>query len=404
LTRGRRFWLGLLLSLTCWGCASEPPRFVYVISGSAVSAYGIDPKTGALTPVPGSPVPLAGNVYGGAAVTPSGRFLYIGRRGAGPRAAGTPAALGSVAAYAIGPTGALTPVPGSPFPAEGDVRAITLSPAGRFLYAVSIKWTLNNRVMTARHGVSVYLVGEATGALTPVPGAPPEEVQAFAIEPSGRFAYAIHHGYFLHKEDQVLAYGLDATTGALRPTIPGSPFSAGWQPEKLVVAPSGRLLYVLHANWSPPPGAGAEQTNISAYTIDATSGALAPVPLEPVGSASRSRSLALAPSGRFAYVADQDTPPVPIGGVWAYRVDETTGALTPVAGSPVRTAARATAATVDSSGHYLYVTNIGPDPDAAGSVSAYRIDATTGALTPVPGSPFAAAPAPAAVITTGPRK
>jgi 6-phosphogluconolactonase (cycloisomerase 2 family) len=401
--RGRRLWLGILLGVTCWGCASEPPRFVYAISGSAAAAYRIDTKTGALAPVPGSPFPVAGSAFGGAAITPSGRFLYIAHRGAGPRGAGTPAAPGSVSAYAISATGALTPVPGSPFPAEGDVRAITLSPAGRFLYAVSIKWMLENRVMTARHGVSVYLVGEATGALTPMPGAPSEEVQAFAIEPSGRFAYATHHGYYLGKEDQVLAYGLDATTGALAPTIPGSPFRAGWQPEKLVVAPSGRLLYVLHANWSSPP-AGAEQTNISAYTIDAASGTLAPVRLGPVGSASHSRSLAIAPSGRFAYVADKDTPPIPIGSVWAYRVDEQTGALTPVAGSPVRTAARATAVAVDSAGRYLYVTNIGPDPENAGSVSAYRIDADTGALTPAPGSPFAAAPAPTAVVTTRPRK
>lgn len=401
---GRRLWLGLLLGVTCWGCASEPPRFVYAISGSAVSAYRIDPKTGALAPVPGSPFPVPGSAFSGAAVTPSSRFLYIGHRGAGPRAAGTPAALGSVLAYAIGARGALAPVPGSAFPADGDVRAITLSPDGRFLYAVLIRWTRENRVVTARHGVAVYLVGETTGALTPVPGAPPEEVQAFALEPSGRFAYAIHHGYFLGKEDQILAYALDAATGALAPTVPGSPFPAGWQPEKLVVTPSGRLLYVLHANWSTPPRPGPEPPNISAYTIDAASGTLAPVRLEPVGSASRSRSMVLAPSGRFAYVADNDTPPIPIGSVWAYRVDEQTGALTPVAGSPVRTAARATAAAVDSSGYYLYVTNIGPDPEGAGSVSAYRIDADTGALTPVPGSPFAAAPAPTAVVTSGPRK
>jgi 6-phosphogluconolactonase (cycloisomerase 2 family) len=43
--------------------------------------------------------------------------------------------------------------------------------------------------------------------------------------------------------------------------------------------------------------------------------------------------------------------------------------------------------TTDPSGKFLYVTNENP---ADNTVSAYVIDANTGALTPVAGSPFAA--------------
>ncbi len=63
--RGRRLWLGILLGVTCGGSASDPPGFVYAISGSAVSAYRIDSKTGALAPVPGSSFPVPGSAFGG---------------------------------------------------------------------------------------------------------------------------------------------------------------------------------------------------------------------------------------------------------------------------------------------------------------------------------------------------
>jgi hypothetical protein len=49
---------------------------------------------------------------------------------------------------------------------------------------------------------------------------------------------------------------------------------------------------------------------------------------------------------------------------------------------------------------FAYVAN--SSSGAIGNVSAYTINATTGALTPVPGSPFAAGGAPVSVTTTAP--
>lgn len=43
-------------------------------------------------------------------------------------------------------------------------------------------------------------------------------------------------------------------------------------------------------------------------------------------------------------------------------------------------------ATIDPSGHFVYVLN--PDYPGEAQISGYSIEASTGALTPVPGSPF----------------
>jgi 6-phosphogluconolactonase (cycloisomerase 2 family) len=94
------------------------------------------------------------------------------------------------------------------------------------------------------------------------------------------------------------------------------------------------------------------------------------------------------PSGKFAYVANDG------GNVSAYMINATTGALTEVlpraaAGTNPRSI------TVDSSGRFAYVANFG------GNVSTYTISAITGALTPIAGAPFAAGTGSFSVTTTG---
>ena len=72
-----------------------------------------------------------------------------------------------------------------------------------------------------------------------------------------------------------------------------------------------------------------ENGTISAYTINATSGALTPLPGAPFAAGSSPVFLAVDSTGKFAYVANATT-----ASVSAYTIDPTSGALTPVAGSP----------------------------------------------------------------------
>jgi 6-phosphogluconolactonase len=90
--------------------------------------------------------------------------------------------------------------------------------------------------------------------------------------------------------------------------------------------------------------ANGRDNTVSAYTIDSTTGALNPVTGSPFTAGSCAISVAVDPSGKFAYVANES------GGVSAYTINSTTGALNPVgsftAGSlPV-------AVTVDPSGKF----------------------------------------------------
>src|SRR5262249_16845659 len=128
--------------------------------------------------------------------------------------------------------------------------------------------------------------------------------------------------------------------------------------------------------------------DISAYSIDAGSGALTPLAGPNVAAGTNARSIAVDPSGKFAYVANVG------GGVSAYTTDPVGGALPPIDAdygtAGVQNFAAGTfpsGVTVHPSGKFLYVTNFGSN-----SVSAYTIDATTGSLTPVPNSPFSTGP------------
>lgn len=104
--------------LICFGLcceATHAQEFAYVtnsVSGN-VSAFVIDPTTGALTPVPGSPFPSGAEPLS-AAADPSGRFLYVSN-----------GMSNDVWAYTINATsGVLTPLPGSPFPAGSICHSV----------------------------------------------------------------------------------------------------------------------------------------------------------------------------------------------------------------------------------------------------------------------------------------
>ena len=102
-------------------------------------------------------------------------------------------------------------------------------------------------------------------------------------------------------------------------------------------------------------------------------------------------SVTVDPSGKFAYVANSSD-----GTISAYTINAVTGTLTPVAGSPFLAGNGSYSVSVDPSGKFAYVTNFNDD-----NVSAYTIDATTGVLTAVVGSPFLAGNGSYSITTTG---
>jgi DNA-binding beta-propeller fold protein YncE len=148
----------------------------------------------------------------------------------------------------------------------------------------------------------------------------------------------------------------------------------------VAVSTNGQFAYV----------ANSGDGNVSAYTINATTGALTPVSGSPFAAGRLPYSVAVSASGPFAYVVNEGD-----GSVSAYTIDTTTGALSPVSGSPFSAGNGPYSVTVSSNGQFAYIALAG-----SANVAAYTINATTGALTPVPGSPFAAGTFPRSVAVT----
>jgi DNA-binding beta-propeller fold protein YncE len=86
------------------------------------------------------------------------------------------------------------------------------------------------------------------------------------------------------------------------------------------------------------------------------------------------------PSGKFAYVTNAGS-----NNISGYTINPSTGALTAIAGSPFAAGFSPISVAVDPNGKFAYVANW-----EGNNVSGYTINPNTGALTAIAGSPFAA--------------
>src|SRR5258705_368024 len=93
---------------------------------------------------------------------------------------------------------------------------------------------------------------------------------------------------------------------------------------------------------------------------------------------------------QFAYVANEGDDTVS-----GYTINSATGALTPIAGSPIATGSLPKSVAVGPSGKFAYVVNLSDS-----TISAYAINPTTGALAPIAGSPFPTGSVPTSIAIT----
>lgn len=140
----------------------------------------------------------------------------------------------------------------------------------------------------------------------------------------------------------------------------------------------------------------ADAGKIDAFKVGGTGG-LTPVSGSPFTSGTN-LFITVDPQSRFLFASEVDPP----GSVGAFTVDASSGALTQIAGSPFPvvppqvTSSQPGQIVVDSSGKFVYVTLI-----SNAQIVGFAIDQSSGALTLVPGSPFTADVIPAALATTG---
>jgi 6-phosphogluconolactonase (cycloisomerase 2 family) len=223
------------------GLATTPDgRFLYGADASGnIFAFGLDKATGVPTSLHGSP--FASGLNSQLVVDPSGKFLY----------ATDDDAVGSVLAFAIDSTGALSPLPGSPFVIPGPTAAgLNSQPygivdTGSFIYVA----------LSGTNQVAAFSVDSDTGALTHVPGSPFSAGNAaslFAV--ANNFLYVVNAG-----DGTVSAYSMNSGSGVLTP-VPGSPFGSGGG--TVAIDPSKKYLYL------------GTFKGVQSYNINSATGAL----------------------------------------------------------------------------------------------------------------------------------
>ncbi|MFL9871882.1 lactonase family protein [Paraburkholderia megapolitana] len=124
------------------------------------------------------------------------------------------------------------------------------------------------------------------------------------------------------------------------------------------------------------------------YSVDQTTGALTPVVGSPFPRAGDPSGIAITPTGAFAYVTLAGS-----NAVAGFAIDPVTGALTPLPSGPFGTGADPHAIAVAPSGKFVYLTNLNSN-----SVSGYSINAGTGALTPIPGATVVTGNSPYSIV------
>jgi len=172
------------------------------------------------------------------------------------------------------------------------------------------------------------------------------------------------------------------TTSVVTPVNPPNIFPAGIGPIAVVMSPTQPFLFV----------ANRTSGDIFVYTVDPGAGGLGtaagnPGPVPVATTASNPSAMAIAPKGNFLYIANGAQ-----GTVSAFAIGDK-GALTTVPGSPFALGAGATPVSlaVEHTGRFLYAA----DP-AHNAVLGFAIGGN-GVLTAINGSPFAAGTLPSAL-------
>lgn len=362
----------LASSVVQWNGSDRPTTFdstsgvlTAQISASDIAATGTATVT-VLNPAPGGGTSntltftiATGAVYpNSVAVDPTGKFAYVANSG-----------TNNVSMYTInGTTGALTLI--GRIDAGIGPASVAVDPSGKFIYVAN-----ESNFDSLVGNVSMYTIDSTSGALTSMgsPVAADFGAHSVSVDPLGKFAYVANDGIYQETGGSLSTYTINSTTGALTPTgtvyavCPGTGCSL-LAPLSVTLDPSGMFLYVANEGGFAP-------TNVSMYTINATTGALTSIGA--VAAGGRAVSVAVDPKGNFAYMTNISNGfPGENNIVSMFTINATTGALTSI--GTIAAGTYPVSVVVDPTGKFAYVAN-----SSSKDVSMYTISATTGALTPI---------------------
>jgi 6-phosphogluconolactonase (cycloisomerase 2 family) len=250
-----------------------------------------------------------------------------------------------------------------------------------------------------------------------------------AIDPAGKFAHTANTGH-----DSVTAFNIDPAGGRLTAI---SDYGTGYGPNSVGVDPSGSFVYATNG----AGGCSGPVGSISGYWIDRSSGKLTPIAGSPFAAGCDDFGfIVVHPGGKFVYISDYNgvsvfaidvasgalaaagsvvgigniafdpTGKIAIARTFAngapatmssFTVDATTGALSQVSGSPLPAGSVQTFPAICPSGKYAYVANQANQGgnNFVSNIFGFSIDSTTGALTALPTGPLMAGSWPQSLVT-----
>ncbi len=238
------------------------------------------------------------------------------------------------------------------------------------------------------NNISVYRVNQSTGAFTAVGGSP----LTAGTNPSDiAFSSIVAGNLFAavsnRTSNNISVYSVNQTTGGFTP-VAGSPFAAGTEPISVAFSPviAGNLFAA---------AVNITSDNVSVYSVNQTTGAFTPVAGSPFATGNNPQVVVFSPiinGNLFAAVTNGLDYTISM-----YSVNPLTGVFTPVLGSPFPTPVGgfpigAAFSPVMANTLFLAITNVNDS-----NVSVYAVNPNTGTLNQIPGSPFAAGLSPYSV-------
>jgi 6-phosphogluconolactonase (cycloisomerase 2 family) len=280
-----------------------------------------------------------------------------------------------ISSYSIdAATGALTSL-GAPVPAGVKPQFVTIDPAEKFVYVTDAG------SLSSAAGLSAYSINGTTGALTQVAGSPfalaaaasstPHSLTPPVIDPETKFVY-------LGDRTDKTIYGarIDSGTGGLTAMTGVPPLAIGQNLGYPILDKTGKYLYVPYMQ---SPSGGAITGFVSGFRLDAANGTLTAA----AGALPTNGDISIIaqrdPSGKFLLVSNQNVSDGS-GSVAVFSIDASTGTLTAVPGSPFSTGLPALGLSFHPTKDFVFVTTAPASGTGNGSLVIFRIDPTTGVL------------------------
>ena len=353
--------------------------FVYVLNTKAstgtISAYTIDSVSGALTQVANSPFPAGGQYPVADAVSSNSKWLYVVNE-----------VSNAVVQFNIGTDGKLYTQATVNTPGTYPIAA-AISPTNNYLFVVdsygpgingaappNVNPLQPPSTVSTNGCVVVYPIDATKGTLgTPVSQ---NGASCFALpggvgsQPIGVTATPFVNYLYVADQGTAKVYGMsvDYTTGLLSLI---SSTNAGVKPSAIITEPTGRFVYVTD-----------QYQNLILGYIIGSDGTLTSQLHGPFATQLYPYGMAVDPRGKFLYVTNYNSNLVS-----AYAIDTATGNPVQVSGGAgYGTGTGPTCVTIEPAyGRFVYAANF-----IDGSVTGFKLDPHTGALTTVLNSPFPA--------------